>query len=251
MFLLIDAGNTRIKWGIAEHGQWLAQGAVLHGQLDRLRELSSTYPDVRRIFGANVAGADVGRRIGELLRPLASRPEWLQASAQCCGVRNLYDAPAQLGADRWAALVGARAIHSASCLVVNAGTATTVDLLDAEGCFQGGLILPGEALMRQSLYRNTAQLPLAEGHFRIAPRNTADAIVSGCLAAQAGAIERMFHQFRHDPEALCLLNGGAAPQIEALLTIPLRRVDNLVLNGLATIAGAFPSAIAAKSGTFR
>jgi type III pantothenate kinase len=251
MFLLIDAGNTRVKWGIAEHGRWLVQGAVLHAQLDMLREIATTYPNVGRILGANVAGAGVGQHIGELLRTLTPRPEWLEASRQCCGVRNLYEAPAQLGADRWAALIGARAIHSAACLVANAGTATTVDLLDAEGCFQGGLILPGEALMRQSLYRNTAQLPLAEGHFRMTPRNTADAIVSGCLTAQAGAIERMFQQLRHDPQALCLLNGGAAPQIEALLTIPLRRVDNLVLDGLATIAGAFPSAIAAKSGTLR
>ncbi|HRP75643.1 MAG TPA: type III pantothenate kinase [Rhodocyclaceae bacterium] len=251
MFLLIDAGNTRVKWGIAEHGRWLAQGAVLHEQLDTLRELPDTYPGVSRILGANVAGGEVGVRIGDMLRPLAPRPEWLQASAQCCGVRNLYETPAQLGADRWAALIGARAIHSATCLVVNAGTATTVDLLDAEGCFQGGLILPGEALMRQSLYRNTAQLPLAEGHFRIAPRNTADAIVSGCLTAQVGAIERVFQQCGHDPQALCLLNGGAAPQIEPLLTIPLRRVDNLVLDGLATIAGAFPCAIAAESGTLR
>lgn len=251
MLLLIDAGNTRVKWGIAEHGRWLAQDAVLHEQLDMLRDLAVTYPGVTRILGANVAGIDIGERIAELLRPLAPRPEWLQASAHCCGVRNLYETPTQLGVDRWAALIGARAIHSGASLVVNAGTATTVDLLDAEGCFQGGLILPGEMLMRQSLYRNTAQLPLAEGRYRLTPRNTADAIASGCLAAQAGAIERTFQQLQHDPEALCLLNGGAAPQIEPLLTIPLRRVDNLVLNGLATIAGAFPSAIAAESGTLR
>ncbi len=252
MFLLIDAGNTRVKWGIADHGGWIVQGAVLHDQVELLRQVTSTYSGVTRILCANVAGAALGARIGDALGALAPRPEWLEASAQCCGVRNLYDTPSQLGADRWAALIGAHAIHSGPCLVVTAGTATTVDILDKEACFQGGLILPGEALMRQALFHNTAQLPFADGHFRAAPRNTADAIVSGCLTAQAGAIERMFHQIEHTPGALCLLNGGAAAAVETLLTtIPLRRIDNLVLHGLAAIVGAFPPTIAADSGTIR
>jgi type III pantothenate kinase len=148
-------------------------------------------------------------------------------------VRNSYDLPERLGADRWAALIGARGQLSTACLVVCAGTATTVDWLDAGGTFRGGLILPGVDLMRASLARNTAQLPLADGHFRYEPRNTMDAIVSGCMHAQVGAIERMFAKIAAEPGAVCLLTGGAAQSIVPLLNIPFRLTENLILDGLA------------------
>lgn len=237
MILLIDAGNTRIKWGVHAHGQWLAQGAVLHAATGDLTRIAATHPGLSRVLGANVAGTAAADAITAALHGHTPAPEWLLSSAQCCGVRNLYEHPAQLGADRWAALIGARALHpSANTLVVTAGTATTVDILDASGNFQGGLILPGEELMRRSLAGNTAQLPFAQGRHVAAPRNTDDAIVSGCLNAQAGTIERMFSHIAHDAGALCLLNGGAATRIEPLLTIPVKRIDNLVLEGLAVVA---------------
>jgi type III pantothenate kinase len=159
----------------------------------------------------------------------------VSAGALQCGVRNLYEEPQRLGADRWAALIAARHLHPGAALVVCAGTATTADILDHEGTFQGGLILPGLDLMLQSLARNTAQLPLAVGRFAGLPRNTADAIVSGCLHAQAGAIERMFAQVASYPDAICLVSGGAAPQLFDLLRIPKRQAANLVLEGLVRI----------------
>ena len=110
-------------------------------------------------------------------------------------------------------------------------------VLDAEGVFQGGAILPGYELMRRSLARDTAQLPLAEGHYATPPRNTMDAIVSGCLQAQAGAIERMHRQL--PPGSPCVLTGGAAPllaDLPGLADLPLRRIDNLVLEGLLRFA---------------
>jgi type III pantothenate kinase len=127
-------------------------------------------------------------------------------------------------------------MHPHAALVVTAGTATTVDLLSSDGDFLGGLILPGIDLMQQALARGTAQLPLADGHFALQPRRTIDAIRSGCLNAQAGAVERMFRQIRHEPHAICLLGGGAADAFAPLLDLPLRRIDNLVLQGLAALA---------------
>ena len=121
--------------------------------------------------------------------------------------------------------------------MVTAGTATTVDLLSETGDFLGGLILPGVELMQQALARGTAQLPLADGRFALQPRCTVDAIHSGCLQAQAGAVERMFAQIAHAPDALCLLGGGAADSFAGLLQIPVRRVENLVLSGLGAVAG--------------
>jgi len=161
-------------------------------------------------------------------------PAWVKAKRHECGVTNGYGRPDQLGPDRWAALIGAWSILRGPCLVVTAGTATTVDVLRGDGRFVGGVILPGLDLMKRSLARNTAELPLARGRFSAEPRNTADAIETGCLLAQAGAIERAFATMEHG--AACVLAGGAAPRIARHLSIPVRLVDNLVLEGLVRIA---------------
>ena len=118
--------------------------------------------------------------------------------------------------------------------MVTAGTATTADVLKGDGTFAGGAILPGLDLMKRSLAHHTAGLPLTRGRFSIQPRNTADAIETGCLLAQAGAIERMFAAM--EPGAACLLAGGAAGRIARHLSIPAQLVDNLVLEGLVRIA---------------
>ncbi len=251
MFLLLDAGNTRVKWAIVEAGQWIADGALTHDAIGELARIATAHGAISRVVGANVAGERIAGAIAEALASHAPGPEWLQATRQQCGVHNSYDSPSQLGADRWAALIGARAIHPGDCLVVMAGTATTIDTLGADGQFRGGVILPGLALMRESLSRNTAQLPLAEGQFSDWPRCTADAIVSGCLAAQTGAIERLFGRIAEHPDARCLLSGGTAETLEMHLGIPFTRIENLVLKGLAVIAGVPPAAIAANSGAIR
>ncbi|MDD3676262.1 MAG: type III pantothenate kinase [Thauera propionica] len=238
MILLIDAGNTRIKWRLladASAPAALDEGALGHDGIDALGQLRTRHPGPLRVVGSNVAGTDVADRITAALA--VNAVEWLCPTQHACGVRNLYDIPGQLGADRWAALIGAHHTHAQACLVVTAGTATTADLLSADGDFLGGLILPGVDLMQASLARGTAQLPLAEGRFVPQPRCTVDAIRSGCLHAQAGAIERMFRQIATERGALCLLGGGAADSFAGLLDIPLRRIDNLVLCGLAVIAG--------------
>lgn len=236
MILLIDAGNTRVKWGLFGDGVWRGEGALEHTCIGELGALAQGHAGIARVFGSNVAGSAVADAIAQALHGHAPAPQWLRSSAACCGVRNAYDQPGQLGSDRWAALIGAHALHSAACLVVCAGTATTIDILDTDGLFRGGLILPGEQLMRRSLARDTAQLPFAAGRFVDAPRNTADAIASGCLNAQAGAVERMFRHIAHDAGALCLLSGGGADTLAEVLDIPFRRVDNLVLKGLAVAA---------------
>ncbi len=236
MILLIDTGNSCIKWGIVDQGAWLAEGVLQHQQVAALTQIVGEHRDIRQAWCVNVAGERLADDIRTALHNIALEPIWLTASAQCCGVSSRYAEPAQLGADRWAALIGARALHPGACLVVTAGTATTIDTLDAAGVFQGGLILPGIQLMRKSLAANTAQLPLAHGVYTATPRNTADAIASGCLVAQIGAIERAFRAIAAEPGALCLLSGGGAPALAEHLEIPCKYVKNLVLRGLAVIA---------------
>lgn len=236
MILLIDIGNTRVKWGLFENDQWLREGALLHRDARELGAVVDAHAGIRSVLGVNVAGTAIADAISGMLNKHGLTLNWLHTSERCCGVINLYDTPQQLGVDRWTALIGARSIHEGNCLVVTAGTATTVDRLDAAGRFLGGAILPGIDLMRRSLSGNTAQLPFVEGRYTTTPRNTADAIVSGCLSAQIGAVQLLFRAIADQPDALCLLSGGGAPALEGLLDVPLRRVDNLVLRGLARIA---------------
>lgn len=236
MILAIDCGNTRVKWGLRDPGQagWRALGAVPLADIGRFEADWSSLPVPARIVIANVAGAPARKALLAQLARWAVEPRWATARSAQCGVTNGYADPAQLGIDRWAALVGAWHLQHGACLVVNAGTATTVDMLSSQGVFRGGIILPGVDLMRRALAQNTAGLPLAQGRFAEAPRCTADAIESGCLHAQAGAIERMYSML--EAGAMCLLSGGNAERILHVLNIPVRAVDNLALEGLVRIS---------------
>jgi type III pantothenate kinase len=241
--LLVDAGNTRVKWALAQDGaapgDWLAHGAVVHAELDKLREAWSDH-DVTRAIVSNVAGAALRERLAALL-PVA-QPEWFSAQAELAGLRNRYRNPAQLGADRFAAALGARTLVPGRALVVaTCGTATTVDAVSREGEFLGGMILPGLGLMLDSLARGTAQLPEASAEAVLPPAfadNTLDAIRSGCISAQAGAIARAFATL---PAELCILSGGAAGHVAPALSVPYRMLDNIVLVGLHTAAIASTS----------
>jgi type III pantothenate kinase len=241
MLLLIDAGNTRVKWALAAAdappGHWLETGAVVHADLGQLAA-SWQHRAITRAIVSNVAGAAVRAQLQQMLP--ATPIEWFASVDQLAGVRNGYRNRSQLGCDRFAAAIGARALEPGKALVVaTCGTATTIDALTADGVFLGGMILPGLGLMAASLARNTAQLPhIAPGASAAAgfADNTDDAILSGCLSAQAGAIERAIGLLG---AGLCMLSGGAAPYIAPLLSArsyTARMVDNIVLVGLHAAA---------------
>ena len=242
--LAIDAGNSRIKWGLADgaNGGWLRHAwlntADAAGMGDAIKDL----PAPACIVVANVAGEAVRAALTRALAPLNVAPIWIQAREQQCGVRSGYANAAQLGADRWAGLIAAWNLHRAACVVVDAGTTMTVDALSAEGVFLGGVIVPGLELMRGSLARGTAQLKLAPGAFCYFPDNTVDAIMSGALNALAGTIERMrgymeqTGQRNESGAPLVILSGGTAALIQPQLNGRTELVDNLVLDGLLVIA---------------
>ena len=239
MILAIDAGNSRVKWGWHDGQGWSSLATVslieFAAANHDINPFAATHENPERIVISNVAGDGAHQLIVNWTSIFEAEPFWLTGEAERCGVKSRYERPRQLGSDRWAALVAARALHPGPCLVVNAGTATTADLLSAEGEFLGGLILPGVDLMRFVLHEHTGRLPLEEGRFVALPTNTVDAIETGCRHAQAGAVERMFR--RAGAGAACLVSGGAGRAlIEQLDDIPARYVENLVLEGLARIA---------------
>ena len=236
--LAIDAGNSRIKWGVCDEGTWLAQDWVRTGQAARLRAAWAGLARPDTIIAANVAGERVARSLAAATRHFNRRIRFVGSAASQCGVRSSYDDPAQLGADRWAALIGAWHLYRGPCVVVNAGTTMTVDALTADGVFLGGMIVAGADLMRQALARNTAALRPQRGRFAFFPARTADAIASGTLNALAGAIERMQRFMREAGQAapLTVLSGGAAALLAPQLNGSVELVDNLVLEGIVRIA---------------
>ena len=171
-------------------------------------------------------------------------PQWLTATEAACGVTNRYAQPAQLGPDRWASLVAAWRRSTATdlfppaCVVVNAGTAVTIDALDASGVFHGGMILPGMRLMREALITNTAGLKVPPGRFSAFPDNTTDAIHTGSIQAICGAIEQMRRRIDSDAaQVRCYLSGGAAEELGEHINPPVEVVDTLVLEGVLALAG--------------
>jgi type III pantothenate kinase len=238
MILAIDAGNTRIKWGLRDSGQWVRTAASGTTQAAALGDAIGVDVRIHRIVVANVAGDSVRAPIEGIASRFGVAPEFIVSRGAQCGVRSSYEDPAQLGCDRWAALIGARRLYPAACLVVNAGTALTVDALSDEGLFLGGIIAPGIDLMRRALDRHTAGLRFQPGEVRFFPGNTGDAIMSGAAHAAAGAIERMAAFMREsgqDPLRV-ILSGGSAQFLQPLLGLDTLIVEYLVLEGLAAIA---------------
>ena len=247
-FLAIDIGNTRLKWGLYEAARpgaaLLAHGAVFLETIDQLGETDwRAIPAPDAMLGCVVAGEAVKRRVHEQLELWDLVPRWVVADAEGAGVRNGYEHPARLGADRWVALVGARQRQLATAcprpvVVVMVGTAVTVDALTADGQFLGGLILPGFGLMLRALEMGTAGLKVPTGDVRDFPTNTSDALMSGGTDAIAGAIERMTRRLARatgvEPELL--MTGGAAVKLAPAMERPVQMADTLIFEGLLGLA---------------
>lgn len=263
LYLVFDLGNTRLKWAAVESTQNIAdrnkklwaysgsistksfQSAELRAELSDY--ISKTLPKPDAIAFCCVAGDAAIKNLRRLF-PQWQDLEWQQftGSSPYQGLRTLYQDRSKLGADRWAALIGARALSSTNTLVINAGTATTIDLLGGNGLHYGGWILPGLSLMQESLQQNTAQLPLvvrdnkpeAQASFG---STTDEAITGGCDAAQMGAILRAAYlakTMNHPVERIWLDGGNAKilaneiKQFPELAVLPVEPIEGLVLRGL-------------------
>lgn len=247
-FLAIDVGNTRLKWALYAHPQpgaaVLAQGAVFLETIDDLADTEWKHlPVPDSMLGSCVAGDAVRRRVREQMELWDDlEPRWVIPSAADGGVTNGYDHPNRLGADRWISLIGAR--HRAvaggtprPALVVMVGTAVTVDAIDTDGRFIGGLILPGFGLMLKALEMGTANLKVPTGEVVDFPTNTSDALMSGGANAIAGAIERQHRKLiaRTGAEPLLLMTGGAAVKLAPITDLKFETVDSLIFDGLLAL----------------
>jgi type III pantothenate kinase len=238
VILAIDAGNSRVKWALHDGQRYVRDGWVSTGELSGLDAAWREMPPVAIAVIANVAGEAVGEKIESLLARRKINVHFVSGLRQQCGVASGYDDPAQLGPDRWAALIGARARYSGDCLVINVGTAMTVDALSSAGEFLGGIIVPGFELMHESLASRTARLSAERGQYSVFPRNTRDAITTGALQALCGAVERMRQALidAGNSEPTLIIGGGTAEKLVQALGRPVQHAERLVLDGLVRIA---------------
>lgn len=246
--LAIDVGNTRLKWALYDRphpdAALLAHGAEFLENIETLSEGPwAELPAPEKMLGCIVAGDAVKRRVQEQMELWDFTPQWVVASAAEAGMVNGYDHPARLGSDRWVAMVGARQRMLAKgqkrpLVVVMVGTAVTVEAIDENGRFLGGLILPGHGIMLRALESGTAGLHVPTGEVRPFPTNTSDALTSGGTYAIAGACERMVQHLREHTgmEPLCVMTGGAGWKMAPSMSIQFELVDNLIFDGLLSMA---------------
>jgi type III pantothenate kinase len=237
--LLVDAGNTRVKWARVAGRNWEARGVCGYRELDGLaaaaHEASSG-----QCWIASVAGQPRDDALAGTLTGAGMSLHWLEARQAQCGVSSYYDPPSQLGVDRWVALLAARRRCREACVVVSAGTALTVDALNADGHFLGGFIVAGKGLMERALSLGTARVGESAGRAVLFPCNTADAVRSGLLVAMAGAVSAMRARLREaaGAEPRCLLTGGDAEVLASALPFAAEQVPDLALEGILLAASA-------------
>ena len=249
--LAIDAGNTRTKWALFNGvGEILTQGACLNEDLVSAEFLAKDYL-CKTVMIANVAGVEISQKLTEKCHASGLTITWAKSSNVACSVKNNYEHPSQLGVDRWSALIAAWNMYQTPCVVVNLGTAITVDALVANhngAEFLGGLILPGLKLLQQALVGGTRDIASGVasklGEIKYFPLNTADAVETGICLAIVGAVTELVAKLQlfigGGVQAIIVLTGGDAnllmPQLALKFnTNAVKRVlvhHNLVLQGL-------------------
>lgn len=250
MTLLIDIGNSRIKWtSVRRHKRAALQSAP--------RPDSATFADFaaeywagmnapKKIVVANVAGMEIAETINAWMQAHWQQyPQFITAERSAHGVTNGYCVAERLGVDRWAALVAARERWSTAVCFVDAGTAITLDVLSADGHHLGGLIMPGIELMRRSLLERSEGIRAAtvspeHGDITLLARDTQSGVDGGTLYAAVAAIDRVMQDVgaELDETLTRVITGGDAERLLPLLHGQYHHVPDLVLHGLAIIAEA-------------
>ena len=245
MNLLLDIGNSSVKWAQADGTTLLAGGSLMYREADLETLAGQAWKTIdipRNVVVSNVAGNTMAASLAAWTeRHWQLTPSFIRATAKAAGLTNAYSKPETLGVDRWAAMLGARLDHAGALCVVDCGSAITVDLVSAGGQHRGGLILTGIDMMQKALADNTANLQIPDKNTEVSVLacNTNDAIVSGSLYAAAAAIERIVGEMAAVSEETLqtVLTGGDAARVLPMLNITARHDPDLVLKGLAVLAG--------------
>lgn len=247
MTLLVDIGNTRVKWarlGADGLGEQSAAEYAGWSVADWRAALFAGDP-VAQVVAASVAGESVDAALDAASRLATGRPvRFVRSEQASAGVVNGYADPGLLGVDRWVAVIGAYARVRGACVVADVGTAATVDVVAEDGRHQGGYIVPGPRLMVTSLLGSTSDLAAHHASSGGAGTeagfadNTRDAIERGCRLTVAALVDRVVELAgrRSGGGGRLLLTGGGAAEVLPHLRCAAEDVPDLVLQGLAVLA---------------
>jgi len=243
--LLVDIGNSRVKWSVLQGGRLSPQQAAEPADWNAADWQRSLFPPagLRRVVVASVAGGEPVERLREAARQAGCEFQRVTTTAVAAGVRNAYPDPQLLGVDRWLAIIAAHRLASAPCCVLDVGTAATVDVVTGDGQHLGGFILPGPRLMTASLLHGTSDLAAHRAASASEARplfanNTRDAIERGAVVALAALADRCVDELARVSGASprLLVTGGGATSVAPFLRSTARLEPDLVLQGLAILA---------------
>ena len=244
MKLLIDAGNTRLKWCWYD-GEDLPLD-FYSAEYDELEErgadlFKGSGPDTDDVLVCSVAGSDVEQLLTQCFSDWDIVPRYFASEAQGFGVTNAYNKPEQLGVDRWMSLIGAWSINQDAVCIVDCGTAVTIDVLDDQGHHLGGMIVPGMELMQDSLTNQTDGILLDEDAERddtptLLARDTGNAVAAGSLYALVALIDRVRQDIEKElgVDLPLYLSGGDVDLIEPLLSCESSFEPMLIFQGMIT-----------------
>lgn len=256
MKLLIDAGNQRIKWATScQLRSQSAPSAQLSPQNEPIETGSADLPaalerafagmaDPEGIWISSVAGARVNQVLGAACNSFwGSSPFFVEPARLRAGLLNQYEKPEDLGVDRWLAMIGAKEMSgNRPVVVIDAGTAVTIDYVDAQGVFDGGIIFPGMTTMIYSLNSSTGQIRSTTAstmNERLSYQNpkTREAVENGVMLAVVSAMDCAIRHYKNlaGPDLNLILTGGDARRLAAVTDHEVLMVPDLVLIGLLAL----------------
>jgi type III pantothenate kinase len=240
--LLIDSGNSLIKWALEKDGMFITKGECHTSCASSLHGLWENYAKPARVFVANVAGAKAAGEISKAVSALWQLDaEFIASTRNCCGLTNSYHSPGQLGVDRWMAMVAAFQMVDGPVIVVDCGTAVTIDLVKQAGLYAGGVIMPGLMTAFRSLEIGTdaiEHINNLNGDVNSVAQSTEDGVIAGVLLCLAGGIERVIKEQKllSEQRPTVLVTGGDGEKLIPYLTISTQLQPALVLQGLQVFA---------------
>jgi type III pantothenate kinase len=247
MILVIDVGNTRLKWAWLTSTGLSDQQAIVHRDAKPGIWTAAVFESGQkpsRVLISNVAGPKMAKTLTQLAKKeFGVKVQFVTAAQEFHGLTNGYLDPTLLGADRWLALIGAWTLARSALCVVDAGTAVKVDSVDGQGQHLGGLIAPGIHMMREALMNHTSDIAKAAEHSTpslagVLANNTVGAVSRGAVFALAGMADRAAEVIEQSTGAKpkLFITGGDAGMITGIMRAHGEIVPDLVLQGLAVIA---------------
>jgi len=254
MKLLVDIGNTRLKWIAVQDGLVIKRGHLLHRGIDPTRWGHRLWGLLRRpshIVIANVAGPVVRDALNDWFQQRWTMQAcFVRSEVQQFGIHNGYEEPHVLGVDRWMAMLGCRQIQQCHSVIIDCGTAATIDALRADGQHLGGVIMPGLRLMHEALYQQTSQIEQEDiGDVVFLGRNTRDCIWGGAVHAIAATLDRLSGYMAktmtetHPGKTTAVLTGGNAEALRPYLERDYLLEPDLIFHGLKAIAQTLPEPV--------